>query len=845
MDVHDFVGRLYRFAILTVSIILILTTPQRLQAGVTGKISGKLKDPVTGVVVVGATIQVIGTNFGSISDDLGRFVILNIPPGQYTLRISIIGFETLLLNDVPVTADLTTRFDLTMQPSVLQGQEVVVHAAEDVIDKDLAGTRAVVTQDQFNSLPITQMSEALTLQSGVSGEGDYLNVRGGRSNQIAYLIDGVYVQDPLLGSFANDLGTNTIEELTLLSGTFNAEYGNAMSGIVNIITREGGRTWQAKVESRSGIFQNQDGNKSEGEQYKWNMGGPLLGDYLRLFISGQRFNKDSYKPWGFNDENSITTKLTFTGIPNVKINGMFRDSWSRWKNYNHRWSYIPDQYYQYESSRSHYNLNLTHTLNEHLFYEIRVSQYEQDYRKGVWIDSTSSWKDSSEYRPYSSYEWFSAAGNGYEFYARRDPPEYTITATKTLDFRTDLVWQMNSWNELKVGYQYKGHDLKMENPYDPQRDHPYRDLYHMKPVEIAGYFQDKMEFPYVVINLGLRFDQMDGKASYRVNPLDEETRTMSTPKSQVSPRLGIAHPVSDKTKIHFAYGHFFQNPPYAYLYNRLNYDVTVAAPVFGNLDMDAERTIAYEIGLTHQFNPALLGRFNAFFKDITGLVGTHYYAPFTEDAPERYAGYTLIINEDYAFSKGVEINLDFQPTRFFSTTMTYTYSIAKGSSSAADEQYPSTTESSLLYNLDFDRTHGLNIFGSLRMGKARGIKILNRFPFSKTDLGFVFRANSGTPFTPSGRDIGLVEINSLRKPATYSLDMVGGKRFELPGKLSARGFVEVQNLTNARNVRYVFTSTGEPDYTLIAGHSEEYMHNPNHFGPPRTIRFGLSLDWRQ
>jgi len=174
MDVHDFVGRLYRFAILTVSIILILTTPQRLQAGVTGKISGKLKDPVTGVVVVGATIQVIGTNFGSISDDLGRFVILNIPPGQYTLRISIIGFETLLLNDVPVTADLTTRFDLTMQPSVLQGQEVVVHAAKDVIDKDLAGTRVVVTQDQFNSLPITQMSEALTLQSGVSGEGDYL-----------------------------------------------------------------------------------------------------------------------------------------------------------------------------------------------------------------------------------------------------------------------------------------------------------------------------------------------------------------------------------------------------------------------------------------------------------------------------------------------------------------------------------------------------------------------------------------------------------------------------------------------------------------------------------------------
>jgi len=366
----------------------------------------------------------------------------------------------------------------------------------------------------------------------------------------------------------------------------------------------------------------------------------------------------------------------------------------------------------------------------------------------------------------------------------------------------------------------------------------------MKPIEIAGYLQDKIEFPFIVINLGLRFDQMDGKVSYRKNPLDEATRVMSTSKSQVSPRLGIAHPISDKTKIHFAYGHFFQNPPYAYLYNRLNYDVTVSDPIFGNPDMEPEKTIAYEIGLTHQFTVSFQGRFNAHYKDISNLVGTRYYAPFAEDDPDRYAGYVLIINEDYAFSKGFEINLDYKPTPFFSTSMTYTYSIAKGSASFADEQYFSGTESSLLYNLDYDRTHGLNVYGSYRIGKSSGLKIFNSFPFSRTDLGFVFRASSGRPYTPSGKGIELVEINSLRKPSTYSLDMIAGKRFTLPGKLSARTFLEVQNLTNARNVLYVFTSTGEPDYTLTPGHSEEYMHNPNNFGPPRTIRFGLSLDWR-
>ena len=842
MHVHDFFRKPYRFAIFLCTLILIL--PHPLQAGVTGKISGTITQQESGDPLVGATIQIVGTNFGRISDKHGRFVILNIPPGNYTLKVSFIGFETVLIGNVPVTADLTTLFNLPLKTSVLEGQEVIVHASEGVIDKDLAGTRAVVTQEEFNTLPITQMVEALTLQSGVVNTNNYLYVRGGRSNQVAYLIDGVYVQDPLLGSFSNDLGTNTIQELSLLSGTFNAEYGNAMSGIVNIVTREGGRSWKSRVESRTGIFQNRDANKSEGQKTTWDFGGPLLGDYLRVFISGQHLSKDSYLPWGFHNEDSYTTKLTYTGISNLRINGMYRDSWKRYKYYRHSWKYIPEQYYQYESTRRHLNLNLTHTLSENLFYELRMSQYEQDFRQGVWIDSTSSWKDSSEYEPYSSYEWYTEVGNGHEFFARRDPPTYTISATKTFDFRGDIIWQMNSWNELKLGLQYKHHDLNMENPYDPQRANPYRDEYHMTPVEIAGYFQDKIELAFIVINLGLRFDQMDGKTSYRKDPLDEATRVMSTSKSQISPRLGIAHPISDKTKIHFAYGHFFQNPPYAYLYNRLNYDVTVSAPVFGDPDMDAERTIAYEIGITHQFNAALLGRFNAYFKDISGLVGTHYFAPFTEDAPDRYAGYTLIINEDYAFSKGFEINFDFKPTDFFSTAMTYTYSIAKGSASFADEQYPSTTESSILYNLDFDRTHGLNVYGSLRVGKSSGLKVFNRFPFSRTDLGFVFRASSGRPYTPVWKGIELVEINSLRKPSTYSLDMIAGKRFNLPGKLSARTFLEVQNLTNARNVLSVFTSTGEPDYTLDPGHSEEYMHNPGNFGPPRTIRFGLSLDWR-
>ena len=844
MDVSELTCKPGQLTVLILVAILFLVAPCILQAGVTGKISGKINSAETGDPVIGASIQVVGSNFGSISNQNGRFSILNIPPGTYTVKFSYIGLETILLGDVQVAVDLTTWLDLTLNPSILEGQKVVVNAPIDAIEKDLAVTRSVVTQEQFNSLPISEISQALYLQAGVAGSDDELIIRGGRSNQVAFLIDGVYVQDPFLGAFANDLGTNAIDELTLLSGTFNAEYGNAMSGIVNILTREGGRSWQARLERLAGNFQNSDENKAEGTLTSWSLGGPLLGEDLRLFISGQLTDKDSYLPWGFKKSNSYTTKLTYTGISNIKVNALYRASWKSYKYYRHSWAYIPEQYYQYESSRQHVNLNLTHTLNPHLFHELRISHFEQDYRQGIWIDSTSTWKDSSEYTAYSDYEWNHEAGNGYEFYARRNPPTYVISATKTFDLRWDGIWQVNSWNELKTGFQYKQHNLVLSNPYDPGRVNFYRDEYDQSPIETAIYFQDKIEFPFLVINLGLRFDQFEGKVSYRVNPLDESTRTTSTPKSQISPRLGMAHPISDRTKIHFAYGHFFQNPPYAYLYNRLNYDFAVSAPVFGDPDMDAEKTIAYEVGLTHQLSPALLGRFNAFYKDISNLVGTRYYAPYTEDAPDRYVGYTLVINEDYAFSKGVEVNLEYDPTKMITAKLSYTYSIAMGSASSADEQYPGSTETTTLYNLDFDRTHGLNIYGSFRSGRHQGGKLFNIYPFEKADLGFVFKVNSGTPYTPYRRDIGLVEINSLRKPSTYSLDMVMGRRFSLAGKFSARVFMEILNVTNARNAIIIFTSSGEPDYSLVPGHSEEYLNNPSHFGPPRTFRLGLALDWR-
>ena len=266
--------------------------------------------------------------------------------------------------------------------------------------------------------------------------------------------------------------------------------------------------------------------------------------------------------------------------------------------------------------------------------------------------------------------------------------------------------------KLSLEYQYKKHWLRLYNIYDPKRNFPYINDYKTEPFEGAGYIQDKIELPYLIINLGLRYDYMNANVVFRGDPLDPNSLIKVKSRSQFSPRFGIAHPISDRTKLHFSYGHFFQNPDFQYLFENNQYDLNVREPLFGQPNLDAQRTISYEVGISHQFTDNIAMNLTAYYRDITGLIGTRYYFPYVDG---RYTGYTLYVNEDYANIKGFEFTLDVRPNRYFSGGLTYTYSVAKGSASSETEQYPGTQESTQLYFLDFDRTHVFNASGTFQI----------------------------------------------------------------------------------------------------------------------------------
>ncbi len=812
-------------------LFLILLAPFFIYSGTTGKLSGTIKDAQTGEPLVGANVIIEGTNFGAATNVNGEYVILNISPGRYNVKFSFIGYETTIMQDVSITVDQTTVLQIKLNPQSIMVDEIIVTARTPLIQKDVTSSISVITREEIENLPVASFTELLSLQAGVTGSGSNLHVRGGRSNEVAYMIDGTLVDDPLLGGLATNINNDAIQEMSLLSGTFNAEYGDALSGVVNIVTRDGTDKFSAKLEARTSEFGVDRYTNLHENRVNGSISGPIVSPEYNFFVSAELNNYGSYLPFGYDKASSFFSKLSTTTIPYFKISLMNRGSQGSRQNYSHSYKYIPEQYLKVRTDSWQSSLNLTHTVQNNLFYDVKASYFNQGYYSGLN-------KDTSEYLSATQSEYFEEYGNGFEFYKLSDPPQLLESRTANVDLKADAVWQMGSMNEVKFGASFKQHWLKLYDIYDPKRNFPYVDDYNTEPFEGAAYIQDKIELPYLIINIGLRYDYLNANVIFRSDPLDPNSLVTVESRSQFSPRFGIAHPISDRTKLHFSYGHFFQNPNFEPMFENNQYDLNVREPLFGQPSLDATRTISYEVGVAHQFSDNVALNVTAYYRDITGLIGTRYFFPFVDG---RYTGYTLYVNEDYANNKGVEFTLDVRPTRYFSGGITYTYSAVKGSASSETEQYPGTQESTQLYYLDWDRTHIFNASGTYTIPVNEGPSIFGSTIFDNMDFSLILKASSGSPYTPSGRDIGFVEKNSLRQPGLYNMDLMIGKEFEFSENFRLRLFAEILNLTDHRNILYVYGDTGDPDYTTVGNSSVEYMQDPSNYGPPRSVRLGFTM----
>ena len=285
-------------------------------------------------------------------------------------------------------------------------------------------------------------------------------------------------------------------------------------------------------------------------------------------------------------------------------------------------------------------------------------------------------------------------------------------------------------------------------PADPN---PFVDEFDYKPVNAAVYVQDRMDFEDLVLRPGLRLDYLDPNAYKKAEPANvEDTTTLrALPKYKLSPRIGVSFPISERSKFRFSYGQFFQTPAYKYLFDNISTAAYLRGNnIIGNPDLQAQQTVAYELGVETELSRIFSLDFTAYYKDIYNLLGVRYQSALP-------IGYYPYQNQDYGNVRGIEITLDKTLSSYWSSELSYSLSMARGTESYATEWYyeryrygidPITGQEMVPpktdYYLDFDERHTVKADLTLQFPHDFSAAILRDFQGT-----LLFTFGSGLPYS--------------------------------------------------------------------------------------------------
>ncbi len=504
-------------------------------AGTSGKISGTVRDSRTKEPLPGVNLIVEGTTLGASSSIDGRYVILNVPPGRHKVMASLIGYRRFEVNELRVSVDFTTPLDIDLVEGSVELDAVVIQAERSpLIRQDLTNPVASISSEAIEALPVTDISEVIGLQAGITVDDDgSIHIRGGLGNEIAYTLNGMNINNPYGNTRSVGVATNAVREVSVSSGTFSAEYGSALSGVVNYVTRDGGSRWAGSakyytgdhVSSHKDLFFNIDNfNPANVNRTEFTIGGPVVGDNLMFFASGvynwsgghlygQRIYlpTDSYlsregfpsddprrgtasSPYYFGPVGHDTTDTV--GLPGgdgstVSLN------WSRSYNIqgNLSWRVFPEMKLKYE-----FIVNFDESPDVNPFaarYKpdgIALERYEGYMHavefthtvspsmfytvKGSFItDKGRSWAYDSPTDPRYVPSFYSRTFPNTSYLTGGTDPDRFSRKTETLAGKVDLVAQLFGNHEVKAGIEVRSHHLTVESytlqfrdPNDPSAE---------------------------------------------------------------------------------------------------------------------------------------------------------------------------------------------------------------------------------------------------------------------------------------------------------------------------------------------------------------------------------------
>ena len=857
--------------------LLSLLPGRRLAAQAEGAIGGLVRDAATETPIPDVLVTVDEGRRGAVTDSAGSYRIRQLRAGTYTVTLRRIGYRPRALTGVVVRAGATTQLDVTLDPSPLQLEELAVEAVSDpLLDPLRTQSEQRITAQDLRQLPVASLADAVALTAGTVGE----SFRGGRPGQQSFILDGLGVKNQLDASTSGGLlriPPDILTEASVITNGFSARYGQALSGLINVVTRDGGERWsgRAAYETDRPVA----GSADRGlDRMVFSADGPVVGGVRALvgvdLSARQDFDAvNAPAPIPADDPRSSTpyplphnAGEQYTGTAKLTIPLGQRQTVRLFGLMSSEQRLLYDQSYKYDTDFAP-GLRLAGTLvtgqwqyasaptaRRPFVLDVRAGWFDREFMRGTLAEPLE--------QKFGAFTFDRMHFVGEEIAAAQDtaaarapvpgftPPGYSSNTPWGVPAffrgggsRGEIAW--NRYQELRTqidgtlglgrgdlyfGGEYLSQDVKTFQralaalPVGSGDSVPPAAASAFKPQAFALYGELNQRLDELGIVLGLRYDQFDSRQDL---PGEE-----GGPKRQLNPRIAVSTVLKGATIV-ASIGSFSQPPDYQYLVDAA-FDDTTRTGRFrqGNPNLGFEQAWQFEFSVRSRPSRHLELRTGVYLKRLDGLVAS---VPLGFDPDSSIFG-----NADYGTVRGLELIAERPLRDGWGVRLLYTLQYATASSSSAfllrrsytidpgtgDTIIPARVE----FPLDYDRRHNLTAIVQGMAPGQFGPRVLGVRPFAAWEASLVLRFLSGLPYTPLAPppDTLLGAPNDARLPWTGTVDMMLRRPIVL-GRVRTGLYLDVRNLFNRENIVAVRRDTGSPFATteIIEAMAEEaYAANP-------------------
>lgn len=837
---------------LTLVLCLLLFIPARLSAGTSGILEGSVRDAETGVSLPGVNVLVEGTPLGAVTDASGRFRILDVPPGEVSVRFRIVGYRVLRVTGVTVRPDLRTRLDrVTLTTAAILMDPVEVKAEAPAIQKDVTGSAVRVPGDRFDRMPVSAFLDVLPTLPGVSGES---HVRGGRENEVLVLLNGLPVRDAISGDNGIRLPRAAVGQMEIQTGGFESEYGNALSGVVNVITRSGGNRFNAAASGETDDFRGIT-QKDRAARVEVSAGGPAVPGRLTWFAAAEAERNGTR--WWQDFDNFFDAPVSRDASGFARIDGRFGPALSvsaqmllssrRWRDYEFSWRYNLDGLPRRSRDAAWAALLWSLVLSKKTVLNLDFNLCRMTSRIG---ERDRSEMDATPYTYDFLLQYVLSGSRAWRTDERQDVGIVRGTVTS----------QVNDHSLVKAGFELLFYgirgDVEKTEPQTtyygrPLPDRPpldYGTQYSTAPVSGSVFLQNRYELTREggMLSAGIRWDFLDPRASrpmvewIPVTPEEFENRVTgrvpATFKSVVSPRAGFSAPLSENLQLFSNLGWYAQFPAFQYLYAGLDNRAlrNGMSVIKGNPDLEPETNQVWEVGLKWSVPPAGVLSLTLFSKQSRNQVDTRTFIPANSRVLGDY-GFAEYVNHDRTEASGFELNLSRERGRRVNGSVSYTFMSAEGlggSEEAGIRRYewglPLATR---LYPLSWDQRHTFKAGLDLTPGHGLEAGVFAEFhsplPYTRYPSRDGFTPDEpGRPFVPNNRRMKPWRMVNVKASWTLRTGI------RIPAAFVF--YVDGRNVFNERNVVWMDAS----------GRVGGELEDPSGLCSPRRVRAGIRLEFK-